>query len=473
MPLGLSLVASALEQRGFEPRVLDLCFSRNPHRDIASAIAALKPAAIGLSIRNLDNGEYLRPRSYLADAAAMTKVCRESSDAPLIVGGPAVSIAPEEMRKRLGADYAIAGDGEEALADLLTALDGSEPVSRTAGVDARSEDPSPAPQRISDLDALPLADIGRWVDLRPYLRCGSPMPVQSKRGCAFECIYCTYRFIEGPRYRVRKPEAVVAEMHDAGSRWRVRRFDFVDSTFNHPPEYAMTLCEAIIRSKLKAGLQTMNLNPAGTSLELLTLMARAGFGSVTCAPDSACDEMLDRLGKGFDSAQVARTAAWAREAGLSVLWSFIFGGPGETEATVRETLQFMQKALSAEDRILCTLGLRIYPGTDLERMARAEGLIAPHDDLMEPTFYFSPHISPARILELLDGSARRSQMLYLEALQRPFIAWAMRVHAALRLRSPAWRAVPLYNRLTRRRHSGVPTATIEQTQQRAEDSAGS
>jgi radical SAM superfamily enzyme YgiQ (UPF0313 family) len=470
MPLGLCLVASALAAREFHPRVLDLCFSRNPHRDIAAAITTFTPAAIGLSIRNLDNGDYLRPRGYIAEAAAMSGTCRRHSDAPLIIGGPAVSIAPEQMRKRLRADYAITGDGEEALADLLTGLADGGAACRSARLGPESEAACSAPHRISDLDGLSLAEIGRWIDLRPYLRRGSPMPVQSKRGCAFECTYCTYRFIEGPRYRLRNPEAVVAEMSDAVSRWRIPRFEFVDSTFNHPPDYAMALCEAILRSGLRAELQTMNLNPAGTSPELLGLMRRAGFRSVTCAPDSGCDGMLERLHKGFDAEQIARTAAWARETGLSVQWSFIFGGPGETEATVRETLRFIETALGPEDRILCTLGLRIYPRTDLERTARAEGLVTPHDDLIEPAFYLSPHISPARILELVDGSARRSQMLYLESLQRPFIAWAMQVHAMLGLRSPAWQAVPLYNRLTRRRHSDAPPP-IGQTQPKPEHSA--
>ena len=174
-----------------------------------------------------------------------------------------------------------------------------------------------------------------------------------------------------------------------------------------------------------------------------------------CTPESGSPGMLERLRKGFTVDDVARTAAAAREAGLPMLWSFLFGGPGECEETVRETLAFMERGLGLQDRILCTLGLRIYPGTELERIAREEGALEPGADLAEPTFYFSPQIAPERVLALLDGSRRRAQMLHLEALQRPFISWWLRVQAALGLPGPPWRHVPLYNRVARGRRRPI------------------
>ena len=127
----------------------------------------------------------------------------------------------------------------------------------------------------------------------------------------------------------------------------------------------------------------------------------------------------------------------------------MFGGPGESEQTVRETVRFMEQALAPRDRIMCTIGVRIYPDTGLERIAREEGVLGPNADLSDLTFYFSPHISPARVLQLLEGCARRSQTVYLETLQRPLVRWTLRLHAALRLPGPQWRAVPFYNLFAR------------------------
>lgn len=452
VPMGLCLIASCLEARGHEVTMLDLCFSRSPRRDIERALRRCTPDAIGLSVRNLDNGEYLRPRAYLAQIADIARACREHSAAPVVIGGPAVSIAPRQLLERTGADYAVVGEGEQVLPELLARLAAKEPTCGLPSAWSRAQpDPAlPAPERVEDLNSLPDAQPGRWLDLGRYLRWGSPLPIQTKRGCALKCIHCTYQLIEGARYRLRAPEAAVEEMEQAARQWGVRRFEIVDSTLNHPPRHALALCEAIARSGLRAELYTMGLNPTGMSRELLELMKRAGFSSVLCTPDSASEQMLATLRKGFGVEQVTRTATWAREAGLPVLWSFLFGGPGESEKTVRETVRFMDKALGPHDRILSAVGLRVYPRTELAQIVHAQGMVAPDADLTAPVFYCSPEIAPARIVELLEGSSRRSQMLYLEALQRPAIPWALRARAALGLRGPMWGAVPLYNRLARR-----------------------
>jgi radical SAM superfamily enzyme YgiQ (UPF0313 family) len=435
-PLGLGLVAAATAARGHEVRLLDLYFSRHPEADLTRALREWRPEAIGLSIRNLDNGESLRPVSHLPEAERWAQVCRAHCPAPLIVGGAAVNVAPEETLRRLGADYVVVGDGEVGLPEVLGRIEeGSGQACPT--------------WRAEDLDALPHAEAGRWVDLPRYLRQGTAYPLQSKRGCAFHCSYCSYPLIEGETYRRRSPESVCAEIEEAIGRWRVRSFELVDSTFNHPYEHAARLCEALARRRFRAAFHTMGLNPATASRELFSLMRGAGFRSAVCATESGSEAMLSSLRKGFTAEHVAQTAAWAREAGLPTLWAFLFGAPGETEETVRETRRFIETALGPQDRIICTVGVRVYPGTEVARTALAEGLIGADTDLSYPVFYHSPHVTGERILELLDASPMRSRMMLLETIQRPSIAFAMRLRHALHVPGAAWAGVPLYNRAMR------------------------
>jgi len=455
-PLGLCLVASALDAHGHEVRLLDLCFSRRPDADLARALKAWPPQAIGLSIRNLDNGESLRPRSHLPEAERLACVCRAHSSAPLLIGGAAVNVAPEETRRRLGADYAVVGDGEVGLPALLDDL--------LVGQELDSCH-SPAPSRAQDLDSLPHSQAGRWIDLPRYLRHGAVYPLQTKRGCAFQCTYCSYPLIEGDRYRLRSPEFVCSEIEEAIGQYRVRNFEFVDSTFNHPYEHAVRMCDALARRGSPAGrrpalsegegagfpaaFHTMGLNPSTASRELFSLMRRAGFRSAVCGAESGSDAMLETMRKGFTAEQVAHAAAWARETGLSTLWAFLFGAPGETEETVRETLRFMETAFGPQDRIICTIGVRLYPRTEVARIAREEGVISADTDLSYPVFYQSPCITTERLLALLDASPVRSRMVLLETIQRPSVALAMRLRTALRLPGAPWAGVPLYNRARR------------------------
>jgi hypothetical protein len=449
IPLGLCLVATAVEAHGFKLRVLDLCFSRRPATDIASAVARWQPGAICLSIRNLDNGDYLATRKYLPAAADIVGICRARSAVPIIIGGPAVSIAPAQVLRSVGADYAIVGDGERALPELLSRLAVGSDTSDLVNVCSRTSQTPAQPARITDLHANLAAHPCRWLDIGRYLRSGSPYPIQSKRGCAFECIYCTYRFIEGDAYRLRPPETVAAEIEQAHRRWGVRRFEFVDSIFGHPLDHALATCEAIIRAGVKARFATSALNPAAATPELLTLMKRAGFDAVVCTPDSGSDIVLGRLRKGFTASHAARVAGWAGEAGLPTLWSFLLGAPGETEDTLRETIDFMDRALGPRDRILCTVGLRVYPGTPLEKIAHDEGALPAESDPLDPRFYLSSQIPLNRVLELIERASRSAQIIHLHALQQPLITWSLRIHSTLRLRMPPWSAVPLYNRLRR------------------------
>jgi len=455
-PLGLCLVASALEAAGHQVRLLDLCFSRRPGEDLARELRTHPPEAIGLSLRNLDNGESLRPRFYLPEAQALAALCRRGSSAPLILGGSAVNVAPAEVMRRTGADYAVVGDGEEALPALLARLAAGRPVAGLPGVYAAGAPVPPAPARVADLSALPDPRPGEWLDLRRYLRHGAALPVQSKRGCAFECTYCTYPLLEGREYRTRSPEAVADEVARAARDWGVRRFEFVDATFNHPYDHARAVCEALARGPGRPVLHTMGLNPSGATPELLGAMRRAGFRSAICAAESGSDRMLESLCKGFHVKQVAQAAAAARGAGVSTLWSFMFGGPGEDEGTVRETLRFIETGLGPHDRAICTLGLRVYPGTRLAETAREEGALAPDADLSEPVFYFSPRISPTRTLELIEASPARPRMVYLETVQRASVALGARLWTALHLPGAAWSALPLYNRVARAWRFGRP-----------------
>src|SRR5438552_12431360 len=118
-------------------------------------------------------------------------------------------------------------------------------------------------------------------------------------------------------------------------------------------------------------------------------MRTAGFHSLGITAESASDGVLERMEKGFDAAKVAEVAARVERAGIRTLWIFLVGGPGETKKTLEETLAFASKRLGRGDEVYLTVGVRIYPGTTLHRIAISEGVVMPGDPLLVPSFYFS------------------------------------------------------------------------------------
>jgi radical SAM superfamily enzyme YgiQ (UPF0313 family) len=290
----------------------------------------------------------------------------------------------------------------------------------------------------------------RWLDLRAYERHGGTVPIQTKRGCVFKCIYCTYLNVEGWGYRLRSPELVVDEMAELHRAAGVTHFEFVDSTFNAPPRHATEVCEAIVRRGLRVQLDTTNFTPANAPDYLLAAMRRAGFRWLGITAESASDAVLERLQKGFDVARVRAVAEDVERAGIGVLWIFLVGGPGETPATLEETLRFAAWRLGRGDAVYLTVGLRVYPGTTLQRIAVEEGVVAADDPLLAPTFYFSHALDiDAAVARLRAFAAQHPRFMFSADSRSPLLPYLTRLASVLRLPRPHWRYMGVFQRVAR------------------------
>jgi len=454
---GVACVAAALDAAGHDVRVADLCFERDPIEAARAAAVRFRPDVVGVSVRNIDNSDSIALRHYTPEAAAVLGALRAAApDATIMAGGAAFGVAPEGLFRALGVDYAVAGDGERASVALVDALAAGRPAGAIPGV-VRAEGArivfSP-PGEDADLDELPRARLHRWLDVPRYQRHGATVPVQTKRGCVYKCVYCTYRNVEGWGYRMRAPELVVDEMEELAREAGVRHFDFVDSTFNSPPGHAIQVCEAVVRrglpSRLGVRLETMNFTPATASPELLAAMRRAGFGSLGITAESASDPVLARLEKGFDAAKVRAVADRVERAGIRALWIFLVGGPGETPTTMEETLAFAAARLTRGDAVYLTVGLRIYPGTTLHRIALDEGAVEYGDPLLAPTFYFSPTLDfDAAVRRLKRFAADHPRFMFSADSRSVVLPYLTRLASVLRLPRPHWRYMGIFQRVAR------------------------
>ena len=453
VPNGVACVASALAAAGHQVRVLDLCFVRDPIRAARDGARAFAPDVIGVSVRNIDNSDLIALRHYTPEAAAVTQALRESAPrASVIAGGAAFGVAPAALTDALGVDWAVAGDGERATAALIDALAAGRDPGEVPGLVRRDAGGTRLvpPGGEAGLDALPAMRVQDWIDVGAYQRHGATVPIQTKRGCVFKCVYCTYLNVEGWGYRLRDPESVAEEIASLERERGVRRFEFVDSTFNSPPRHAIAVCEAIVRRGLRVHLDTTNFTPASATPELLAAMRPAGFRWLGITAESASDAVLTRLDKGFSAAQVRNVAERVERAGMRVLWIFLVGGPGETRETLDETLRFAEWRLARGDAVYLTVGLRIYPGTTLQRIAADEGMIDAGDPLLTPAFYFSPALDRDLALSRLRDFARRHPRFMFSADSRSsLLPYLTRLASLLHLPGPHWRYMGVFQRVAR------------------------
>ena len=471
IPLGLCTVASALSRSGYDVSFLDLTFSSDPRREVLDAARRFEPSHVGVTVRNIDNCNFESPYFYLPEIRdrIMRPLRNALPNATLTVGGSAVNVLPWAVRKYLEADYAIVGEGEAAMGELSEALEGRRELADVTGLLSErfvsdkalpvldtgrllKNEPRGGRAQAPDFEDAAAPEVWRWVDLDAYRRRGGPYSIQTKRGCALKCSYCVYNNIEGHRYRLRKPELIVDELEEAKEHG-VTSADFVDSTFNLPLGHARAVCDELIRRDLGLDLSTMGLNPAGLSRELLAEMKRAGFKSVMCTPESASETTLATLQKGFKKQHVIRAAQLLSEAEIPTYWFFMLGAPGETLDTVQETLEFCEKHVPRDHMVLFSTGIRVYPGTPLERTCKEQGWFDEEDTLFEPSWYLSPHLDLERLYSMLVRAAKSHSnwMTNAETVTSPLIRTILqRGLRSMGKKGPFWHHLPRLNRVLTR-----------------------
>ena len=442
IPLGACLVAESCERAGHQVHILDFMFERDQLHALNSAINKTKPDIIGISLRNIDNNDMQHPVTFYKDLTLLIETIRRKTNATVILGGAAVGVMPEALLSFTGADWAVLGDGEIVLPKILEVLSKNRMPKDIPGV-AWIEDTgfrinTGFGDRFSGNGLVP--DFRRWIDLPAYISRFSPVPIQTKLGCHFKCVYCTYRKIEGQDYRLCDPQIIAEEIMEIEKRG-IRDVEFVDNVFNSPYDHAMAVCDAVAKVRTNTRLQTVELNPLFVDDELIGAMEQAGFVGIGITVESAADPVLESLKKGFTARDVYRASEVIKRHRIPCLWIFMFGGPGETEETVQETLRFAERCISQRDVALFMIGIRIYPGTELEDIARTEGILTlSPDEMLETVFYFSPAINLEWLLKKVHNSmASHMNFMNPNAIGLPFLPAINLLGYWLGVKPPLWK----------------------------------
>lgn len=442
MPIGACLVAEAAERNGHRVSALDLMFQGDPEGAVTAAIERDRPDVIGISVRNIDNNDRGHPVFFINELHPIISAIRSATDAVVILGGAAVSVMPGEILAAAGGDAALTGDGEILFPKVLERIAKNAPFDDLGGVVRRG----PGPFRAATCGSGEIArdclapDYSRWIDVSSYLERMSTAPVQTKQGCPFQCVYCTYRKIEGRTFRVADPAAVADRVSQLAASV-TRDIEFVDSVFNAPYDHARAVCEALARTRHQARIQSLELNPAFFDDPLLAGMERAGFVGYGLTVESASDPVLQGLGKGFTAEEVRHAAEVVQRHQLPCAWIFLLGGPGETRDTVRETLRFAARSIRKSDVVFFNVGIRIYPGTGLDDIARGQGLLTAHrKDMLAPVFYLSPDVDEAWLAaEVRKFMADHLNVINAGTLSLPILPALHRTGYRLGLRPPLWK----------------------------------
>lgn len=340
VPLNCVHLAAYLRQEGFTPRIYDMIFDHVTEAFVDEDIRRHRIQVAGIGAMTCE-----MPQAY--EQAARLK--RVHPDIKIVFGGSHPSGDPEECLRSGVVDYVVVGEGEIALASLLTAIrEGREPEA-IPGV-WRMADETTVPAPIAPIPVVnelprPAYDL---LDLESYFLLDSPWhfpksrrAVQfiTERGCPYQCSYC--HEVHGKRFRGMEAGEVVDQIEWLVRDHGVREFMVVDDIFNFDLDRAKEICRQILARDLKIHLQFPNgVRGDRFDEELVVLMKRAGTHFMSIAIETVSERYQKLIRKHLKVDKALQTIHWARKHGIEVSGFFMIGFPGESEAEVRATLDF-------------------------------------------------------------------------------------------------------------------------------------
>jgi len=174
----------------------------------------------------------------------------------------------------------------------------------------------------------------------PYIK-GPFTFMLTSRGCPVGCTYCIKHVSYQYATRLRSPKLIIEEM------WYLKKLGIDNihmyaDLFTVNRDQVIELCNLMIEEKINIHW-TSNSRVDFVDEEMLTLMGKAGCRLISWGIESGNEAILKHAKKGADPAKAARALRWAKQAGIMNWGYFIIGLPGETEETIRQTIDFAKK----------------------------------------------------------------------------------------------------------------------------------
>ncbi|MBI9053430.1 MAG: radical SAM protein [Bacteroidales bacterium] len=387
-PIGISYISTYLQEKlpEYETKMVDLNF--NSIEELKSITKEYNPKYIGVSLRNVDDVNSYNREEFVTHYKNVVDNLRTISDAKIIIGGAGFSIFPELMFKRINPDFGVYGEGEETILKLINKLDNNEDYTDLSRLIYNKNGQCVFNKTESYFSDLNLDFDKDLIDF--YWEKSGMLNIQTKRGCPYNCIYCTYPLIEGKKVRTLNPDKIVETLKKLYYQKGIDYVFFTDSVFNINNQYNIELAEKIISSGIKihwGGYFTFqNLDE-----DLLKLLKKSGLQHVEFGTEAIAEKTLKTYGKNFTVNDVLEKSALCNKLDIPFAHFLITGGYGETDATVDETYE--NSKLIDNSVFFPFVGMRIYPGTKLQKYAIEEGVIDKNDPLLEPKYYIAKEVN--------------------------------------------------------------------------------
>lgn len=422
-PLWCRLIAGYALDRGFSVEILDSEAENMGVEAVAAEVVRRAPALVGMVVYGH------QPSASTQQMAAAGEACRAIKAADpaqkIVIAGGHVAALPERTLAEEAVDYACAGEGPVTIHRLLEVLtDRTEDVLGDveglvwrAGGETRINPPAPL---IADMDGDLHGNVWHLLPMDRYRahnwQCfgdlGARQPyasIYTSLGCPFRCSFCCINAPFGTnRYRMRSPEAVVAEVDHLYNEYGVKTFKIIDEMFVLNDRHVNGICEGLAAKPYAKELNIWAYARVDTvKKDQLALLRAAGLRWLALGIESGSAHVRDGAEKSFDQDDIREIVRQIQTAGINVIGNYIFGLPDDTLETMRQTLD-LARELNCE--FANFYSAMAYPGSPLYGTAVEVGWDLPESwsGFSQHSFDCRPlpteHVSAADVLRFRDDA---------------------------------------------------------------------
>jgi len=327
-PLGLMYIASVLEERGHNVKIIDLSVDKSTN--FSSSVR--ESDILGISFTSQQFDETYKLVNHAREVSPKIKI---------VVGGPHATIFEREVFKAIpSVDYIAVGEGEYTALDLANGMQPEE----IRGLIWKDEDGNihanqPRPI-IKNLDEIPFP-ARHLVPMKRYSYKGT---ILTSRGCPFKCIYCLKK--AGRIYRTHSPDYVLSEMEEMMENFSISEFHVCDDNFIANPGRASKIADGIIERNWKCKINLWGgsrLDLIAQNEPLIAKLAEAGLRRTGLGVESIVQEVLEATKKDITREEVEEAIAILRKYDISFFVFLMVGLPNDKYGNVETTKKWIAK----------------------------------------------------------------------------------------------------------------------------------
>ncbi len=408
--LGLLYIASVLERDGHEVIMADFDAEFFTEEKFKELLGSESPGLVGITATT----------PTYANAVKIASLVKMNCSARTVIGGIHPTLMPLEAMEAGVFDFAVKGEGEETISELVKCIETKTEMSSIKGIVHMVDGvPVETPDRpmIDDLDALPFPSrrllAGRKYRYPDALRTPA-FPIITSRGCPGNCSFCTAKFAHGKRFRCRGAINVVDEIEMLVKEHAAAEIHIWDDNFITNPKRVFAVRDEVRRRGIKCLFAFPNgIRADFVRRDILQALKDMGTYSVAIGVESGNQGILDGIQKGITLAQIEDAFRMAKETGFETWGFFLIGLPGEDRRTILQTIDF---AIRLDPDIAKFHILKPYPRSEVHEQLKKLGLIIDEDYI-----HYGIHTGPVHRLPDLsaDDLMALQKLAYRRFYMRP------------------------------------------------------